>query len=86
MLPAGYSQNMLWPYPLDVWTWGGSNATMLFYLRKMPSLANPQIMRYLQNATNVIPAKAGIQKNQILMDPGLRRGDSFSELCKMLNG
>ena len=28
----------------------------------------------------VIPAKAGIQEKQALLDPGFRRGDGFDEI------
>ncbi len=31
----------------------------------------------LQNYQNVIPAKAGIQSFQVLLDPRLRGGDTF---------
>ncbi len=29
---------------------------------------------------SVIPAKAGIQEQQVLLDPGFRRGDGFDDL------
>ena len=35
---------------------------------------------------NVIPAKAGIQSFQRIMDPRLRGGDSSLEFCKRLGG
>jgi len=31
---------------------------------------------------SVIPAKAGIQENQRLLDPGLRRGDGFGDFLR----
>ena len=39
---------------------------------------------------SVIPAKAGIQEKQALLDPGFRRGDGFDDFlrerqCSMLN-
>jgi hypothetical protein len=38
----------------------------------------------LVKSFNAIPAKAGIQVIQGLLDPGLRRGDGFIEFCKSL--
>jgi hypothetical protein len=40
--------------------------------------------------STVIPAKAGIQEKQILLDPGFRRGDGFDDFlrthqCSMIN-
>ncbi len=40
----------------------------------------------MQKSFNVIPAEAGIQVFQGFLDPGLRRGDVFSEYCKRLSG
>jgi hypothetical protein len=39
---------------------------------------------------SVIPAKAGIQEKQALLDPGFRRGDGFDDFlrtqqCSMIN-
>jgi hypothetical protein len=31
----------------------------------------------------VIPAKAGIQEYQLLLDPGLRRGDGLGDFLRM---
>jgi len=31
----------------------------------------------------VIPAKAGIQEKQVLLDPGFRRGDGFNDFLRM---
>ena len=41
-------------------------------------------MSLLQKSFSVIPAKAGIQLIQIVLDPCFRRGDGFSEFCKNL--
>ncbi len=38
----------------------------------------------MQKSFNVIPAKAGIQVFQDLLDPGCHRGGGFVEFCKML--
>ena len=35
----------------------------------------------LQNSYSVIPAKAGIQSYQCILDPGFRRGDEKSRFC-----
>jgi len=40
----------------------------------------------LQKFFNVIPAKAGIQVFQGLLDPGCHRGDGFVEFRKRLQG
>jgi hypothetical protein len=34
-------------------------------------------------AFSVIPAKAGIQKKQALLDPGFRRGDGFGRFLRL---
>jgi hypothetical protein len=34
-------------------------------------------------ATPVIPAKAGIQEKQVLLDPGFRRGDGSDDFLRM---
>jgi len=41
-------------------------------------------MSFLKKSFSVIPAKAGIQFFQGLLDPGFRRGDGFIEFCKSL--
>jgi hypothetical protein len=33
--------------------------------------------------TPVIPAKAGIQEKQVVLDPGFRRGDGFYDFLRM---
>ena len=38
----------------------------------------------MQKSFNVIPAKAGIQVFQDLLDPGCHRGGGFVEFCKRL--
>ncbi len=38
----------------------------------------------LQKSLFVIPTEAGIQVFQGFLDPGFRRGDSFTEFCKKL--
>ena len=38
----------------------------------------------MQKSFNVIPAKAGIQVFQDLLDPGCHRSDGFVEFCKRL--
>jgi len=40
----------------------------------------------LQKSLAVIPAKAGIQSFQDVLDPGFRRGAGFVEFCKSLRG
>jgi len=41
-------------------------------------------MSLLQKSLAVIPAKAGIQSFQDVLDPGFRRGAGFVEFCKSL--
>jgi hypothetical protein len=42
------------------------------------------LLSLLQKSFSVIPAKAGIQVFQGLLDPGFRRGNGFVEFCKSL--
>jgi hypothetical protein len=44
----------------------------------------PRDMSLLQKSIYVIPAKAGIQAFQALLEPGFRRGDGIGEFCKSL--
>jgi hypothetical protein len=44
----------------------------------------PTLVRLLQKAFTVIPAKAGIQSFCDFLDPGFRRGDGVTEFCKRL--
>jgi hypothetical protein len=41
-------------------------------------------MSQLQNAFYVMPAKAGIQSFQQILDPGFHRGDGINEFCNWL--
>ena len=41
-------------------------------------------MNQLQNSRKVIPAEAGIQSFQDVLDPRFRGGDNFFEFCNWL--
>jgi hypothetical protein len=43
----------------------------------LDGFAKSQKMRFY-----VIPAKAGIQEQQLLLDPGFRRGDGFDDFLR----
>jgi len=46
-------------------------------MTKFDSLAKSQ-----EVALSVIPAKAGIQEQRALLDPGFRRGDGFDDVLR----
>jgi hypothetical protein len=39
-------------------------------------------VKSLKTPVSVIPAKAGIQEKQALLDPGFRRGDGFDDFLR----
>jgi hypothetical protein len=51
--------------------------TSIFVTAKYDELVKSQKM-----TSPVIPAKAGIQEKQALLDPGFRRGDGFDDFLR----
>jgi len=43
-----------------------------------------ELVKSQKETSPVIPAKAGIQEKQALLDPGFRRGDGFDDLLRSL--
>ena len=41
-----------------------------------------ELVKSQKMASPVIPAKAGIQEKQALLDPGFRRGDGFDDFLR----
>jgi len=41
-----------------------------------------EFVKSQETAFSVIPAEAGIQKNQRVLDPGFRRGDGLEDLLR----
>jgi hypothetical protein len=43
---------------------------------------NDGLVRSAKAPSSVIPAKAGIQEKQTILDPGFRRGDGFDDFLR----
>jgi len=65
-------------------SWGQDYLSLLnnsvFHHEKPASINSDALVKSRKSTTDVIPAKAGIQKYQMVtktLDPGFRRGDDF---------